>query len=158
MAFIPSRNRAVPQRASRSHPVLAVGQRVFVNCPGNRPVSIALGDESGKVLSTNYLADGAEVEVVAWRPRVAGEARYRVRALSNGADGWLAGESLRRVLVPLPAPEAPAPQAPVGDVDDGRRFGQRSRPERSYGSEAPTPAPSSSPAGDPRGRRFGQIN
>ena len=155
MAFFPSRNRSVPRLPSRKIPVIAVGQRVFVNCPASPSGSVILADENGKVRTTTHLADGVEVEVVAWRPRVAGDAHYRVRAPSNGADGWLAAGNLRRTLVPLPAPEAPtAPPTPVADPDR-RRFGQRSQTERPPVSVSPTPEPPS-PAADTHGRRFGQ--
>jgi hypothetical protein len=124
VAFIPSRSRRVAPPPSRSGPVIAVGQRVLVNSAGNRSGSVTLADVSGKVLSAVHLADGIEVEVVAWQPRGASDTRYRVRA-SNGADGWLPAANLRTVLVPLPPPEPPTP-APATTVADAsrRRFGQ----------------------------------
>jgi len=151
----PPRNPSISRRPSRAIPVIAVGQRVFVNCPGGLSGSVALSDENGKLLSTVHLADGDEVEVVAWRPRVAGEALYRVRAPSSGADGWLATVNLRTALVPLPAPEPPAEQAtPVTDAG-GKRIGQRSQPgQRPASGSATTPEPVLAPDGG--GRRFGQ--
>jgi hypothetical protein len=135
--------------------VIAVGRHVFVNCPGSLSGSVVLADESGKVLSTVHLADGAEVEVVAWRPRVAGEAYYRVRAPSSGADGWLAGVNLRSALISLPAPEPPAVQAtPVADAG-GKRIAQRSQPGQRPVSGSATTA-EAVPAPDAGGRRFGQ--
>lgn len=123
LAFFPSRNRSVAQPRSRSTPVMAVGQRVFVNCPGNRSGSVILGDASGKILSAVHLADGVEVEVIAWRPGWS-DARYRVRASADGADGWLPADNLRRALVPLPEPAPPkAQEAPVAETSR-RRFGQ----------------------------------
>jgi hypothetical protein len=135
--------------------VIAIGQRVFVNCPGNRSGAVFLADESGKVVSAVHLADGVEVEVVAWRPGGAHDTRYRVRTQSNGADGWLPADNLRKVLVPLPAPEpSTAPATPVTDAD-GRRFGQRTQTDRPPPPASPTPV-RWGPAADAAGRRFGQ--
>jgi len=147
------RSRSVPRSPSRSTPVIAIGQHVFVNCPGNR--SVPLADESGRILSAVHLADGAEIEVVAWRPRGGNETRYRVRALSNGADGWIPAENLRKVLVPLAAPRSPtAPATLVTDTGE-RRSGQRAPTHRPLASESPTPA-RLTPTDDAVGRRFGQ--
>jgi len=155
LTFFPSRNRSVPRLPSRKTPVIAVGQRVFVNCPDGPSGSVVLAGASGKVRTATQLPDGVEVEVVAWRPRVAGDAFYRVRAPSNGADGWLPAGNLRRTLVPLPTPEPPTAQpTPVADADR-RRFGQRSQTERPPVPGSPTPEPPS-PGADLRGRRFGQ--
>src|SRR2546428_142276 len=106
LAHFPSRNRVVPRSPSRSAPVMAVGQRVFIDVAGNRSGSVVLADESGKVLSTVHLADGFEVEVVAWRPRGPSDTRYRIRT-PQGVDGWLPANNLRAALVPLPAHEPP---------------------------------------------------
>jgi hypothetical protein len=132
--------------------VLAVGQRVFVNCGASRNASVALGDESGKVLSAVHLADGVEVEVIAWRPRGATDTRYRVRRPSDGADGWLACINLRSALVPPPAAVQPE-TLPSGDVV--RPFGQRAHTEQPRPVEA-TPVAQPSTADEARGRRFGQ--
>jgi len=122
LALFPSRSRSA-QPPSRSTPVIAVGQRVYVNCPGNRSGSVILGDASGKVLSAVHLADGVEVEVIAWRPRGSSDARYRVRASADGADGWLPADNLLRALVPRPEPAPPrAQEVPVADTSR-RRFG-----------------------------------
>jgi hypothetical protein len=131
--------------------VIAIGKRVFVHCPGNRSGFVTLADDSGKIFSAVHLADGVEVEVVAWRPRVEGAAFYRVRVPPDGADGWLPVANLRSALIPVPVPDSPVPPArPVTDAV-GRQFGQR------HHTEAPrattTVAPASVPAG---GRRFGQ--
>ena len=155
MAFITSRSRPVPRPPVRSTPVMAVGQHVFINSAGNRSGSVALADVSGKVLSALHLADGIEVEVVAWRPGGANDTRYRVRA-PHGADGWVPAENLRRALVPLPPPEpsTPAQATTVADAS-GRRFGQRPQTERPPASGSLTPAQPASGAGA-GGRRFGE--
>jgi hypothetical protein len=136
--------------------VIAIGQRVFVNCPGDRSGGVFLADESGKVVSAVHLADGVEVEVVAWRPGGAHDTRYRVRTPSSGADGWLPADNLRKVLVPLPAPEpSPAAATPVTDTG-AKRFGQRAhQTDGPPASASPTPV-RWGPAADAAGRRFGQ--
>jgi hypothetical protein len=127
-AFL-SRARPVRPSSRRALPSIAIGQRVFVNHAESRESgALFLGDETGKVISAQRVADGLEVEVVAWRPRGPNETRYRVRVLSTGADGWLPAANLRKLLVPLPPPGS------VGKEEDhpdphadgrGRRFGQR---------------------------------
>ena len=157
MAHFSSRNRVVPRSPSRSAPVMAVGQRVFIDVAGNRSGSVILADESGKVLSTVHLADGFEVEVVAWRPR-GGDTRYRIRT-PQGVDGWLPASNLRPAVVTPPASEPPVSAGSTSVPDsEGRRFGQHSHPEvslasRASGSSTPAAPTPSVPGG---GRRFGQ--
>ena len=152
MSFQP--RRPVPRPPSS--PSIVVGQRVFVHSPDGRLGSVALFDQNGKdVRAAVHLADGVEVEVVAWRPNVAGTALYRVRAPSGGADGWLSAPNLRTSLVPLPPSERPAAVA-TQVVDPGERpFGRRSHAREPRTVESPTTA---GPALDSdEGRRgFGQ--
>lgn len=131
MGFMP--RRAIPRPPPLSF-IAAIGQRVFVNCTG-APQSVLLGDQSGKVMSATSLADGVEVEVMAWRPRGPTDTRYRVRAIAGDrADGWLFAQSLRRTLIPLaevvagppaspPAPARPTRSVPVAAFS--RSFGRR---------------------------------
>jgi hypothetical protein len=135
--------------------VIAVGQRVFINCPDSRSGTVTLVDETGKLLSATHLVDGTEVEVVAWRPRGGGDASYRVRTLADGTDGWLPGENLRKERVPLPPAEPSAPPAPVADPEV-RRFGQRSL-SQPLPSASPAPA-EAAPVVDTGERRFGRRN
>jgi hypothetical protein len=104
---------------------LSAGRRVFVNCPGVSQ-GVALIDDEGK--SVARLADGAEVEILAWRPRGSGT-RYRVQSTRDHAEGWLAADELRAARHPaLPTlPEAaPRREAPSVDRRDmPRKFGQR---------------------------------
>jgi hypothetical protein len=51
------------------------------------------------------VADGAEVEILAWHPRRGGETRYRVVQTTGGVEGWIGATSLK----PRPAPVAPTP-------------------------------------------------
>jgi len=133
LAFFPSRARSVPRTPRSSLPTIAIGQRVFVTCPCPPSEVVALGDETGKQVSTVGLTDGLEVEVIAWRPRGANDTRYRVRVPSTGADGWLPAANLRKLLVPPPAAALPSPASgasassakPVATAAGGRRrFGQ----------------------------------
>jgi len=132
--------------------VLAVGQRVFVNSTGSPARPVALGDESGTLLSGEHLIDGVEVEVLAWRPRGASDTRYRVRA-PDGVDGWIPAGNLRKSLVAPPPPASPtSAQAAVPAEGNARPFGQRSH----VGLNSPPPlsSPAKSAAGG--GRRFGK--
>ena len=158
--MLASRNRSGP-RPPRSASVIAVGQRVFINCPGDRAGSVPLEDVSGKVHLPIRLADGAAVEVVAWRPRGTSDPRYRVRRASDGADGWVDADSLRRTLDPVETPPAPAApvSAPPSISDPGARpFGQRSHRGFDAGlASVPTGSVAPlSPSSDDGGKRFGR--
>ena len=79
-------------------------------------------------MTQHSLADGAEVEILAWRPPGARGTRYRVRAQQDGHEGWLAADALRQTAIA--PPNEPAPQAkPVVQSppsrDTHRKFGQR---------------------------------
>jgi hypothetical protein len=111
--------------------VFAVGRRVYVASSGNRLAQVALTDDAGADAQTR-LADGAEVEILAWRPRASGDTRYRVRATRNGLEGWLAVDNLRGTQAAVSAPAEPPPpamgsglQRAPESVDSARRFGQR---------------------------------
>ena len=65
--------------------------------PAGTPV--ALTDVSGSK-TVAVLVDGTEVDILGWKPRVAGGARYRVRAVGGGSEGWLLGVNLRAVSPP----------------------------------------------------------
>ena len=109
--------------------VFAVGRRVYVACAGDRLAHVALTDDGGADART-VLADGTEVEILAWRPRGSRGTRYHVRATRDGREGWLAGDNLRSTPVAISAPmEAPAATESVPRAmdpgDAGRRFGQR---------------------------------
>src|SRR5256886_17634907 len=69
LAFYSSRGRPIVRPPSRSGPVMAIGQRVFVDSAGSRSGSVPLADMSGEVVSAVPLADGVEVRVLEWRPR-----------------------------------------------------------------------------------------
>ena len=120
---------AAPVRRHGS--VFAVGRRVFVASSGDRPAHVALTDDAGADARTR-LADGTEVEILAWRPRGFGDTRYRVRSTRNGLEGWLAVDNLRSTQSAVPAPTEPPPSATdsgplraLESEDSGRRFGSR---------------------------------
>ena len=88
MPLIP--RAAAPLSKTRPATILSVGRRAYVNCRGR--VSLALDDGRN---SPNSLADGAEVEILAWRPRRSGATLYRVRPTAGGTEGWLNGASMK---------------------------------------------------------------
>ncbi len=112
-------------------PVFAVGQRIYVTCPGDGLVRATLTDEGGKTALAS-LGDGAEVTVLAWRPSVAGTTRYRVRATATEGEGWLAVGELRSTKIAIapalgaaPQPSSPAPPRVIASGNSVPRFGQR---------------------------------
>jgi len=122
MPLIP--RASAPLQKNRPSTILSVGRRAYVNCRGR----VALADDDGRT-SQNSLVDGAEVEILAWRPLGARGTRYRVRAQQDGHEGWLAADALRQTAVAVSnepaaqdkpvAPPRPAPR------DTHRKFGQR---------------------------------
>jgi hypothetical protein len=87
----------VPTPPSRGHGdgnVLAVGWRVLVVSPAGRGPRVALTDSDGTT-AVATLADGVEVEILAWRPRRSGATLYRVRPTGGGTEGWLSGVNLK---------------------------------------------------------------
>ena len=110
--------------------VFAVGRRVYVACAGDGLAHVALTDDAGADARTR-LADGTEVEILAWRPRGFHGTRYRVRATCDGLEGWLAVDNLRSTPSAVSAPIAlppvasdPAPLRVTASGDSRRRFGQ----------------------------------
>src|SRR5262249_3720374 len=97
--------RAAPPVRTRES-VFAVGRRVYVACVGERLAHVALTDDAGADART-VLADGTEVEILAWRPRGSRGTRYRVRATRDGREGWLAVDNLRGTPSGVSAPVAP---------------------------------------------------
>src|SRR5262245_33297204 len=113
----------------RQPSVFAVGRRVYVASAGDGLTHVALTDDAGAEARTQ-LADGTEVEILAWRPRKLDRTRYRVRVTREGFEGWLAGDNLRSTPVAISAPmEPPASTESVPRATDPgdarRRFGHR---------------------------------
>ena len=116
-APIPARDRGV---------VWAVGRRVSVTSTEGFPARVGLMTEDGNA-SRASLADGAEVEVVGWRPSGSRGVRYQVRAThgrprgmgggrkpSGSGSSRVAGSRRDRAAGRIDASTTP-----------GRRFGQR---------------------------------
>ena len=89
----PSFPGAPPPSSAKAPPVLGVGWRVLVasQSAGDR---VTLTDDTW-VSALATVADGAEVEILAWRPHRGSDTRYRVVSTGGGVEGWLGGASLR---------------------------------------------------------------
>jgi len=128
MGSFQDRFRAAPPVRTRAS-VFAVGRRVFVACVGERLAHVVLTDDACADARTR-LADGTEVEILAWRPRGAHGTRYRVRATRDGREGWLAVDNLRSTpsagSTPIALPPVASDPAPfrVTASDSRRQFGQ----------------------------------
>jgi hypothetical protein len=100
-----------PPRDHGDGNILAVGWRVLVASPAGKGHRVPLTDSEGNTTVTT-LPHGAEVEILAWRPRRSGATMYRVQPTSGGKEGWVSGASLKarpapvpqRVAVPVPQP------------------------------------------------------
>jgi hypothetical protein len=68
------------------------------------------------------VADGLEVEILAWKPFGAGGIRYRVLSTKGGVEGWLGAASLRPSQLPR--------SSPSGSADPSERAKLRVSPER----------------------------
>jgi hypothetical protein len=127
----------------KGDPVLGVGSRVVVTGRGAGSGRVGLMDDSG-TSTVATIAEGAEVEILAWRPRRGGETRYRVVPTNGGVEGWLGAASLQpRPPSPSPSPATPAPADRVAS------------PARTAPGKAPRKLNSSShsPKGSRRGTR-----
>jgi hypothetical protein len=91
--------------------VLAVGWRVLVASPAGKGHRVPLTDSEGTTTVTT-LPHGAEVEILAWRPRRSGATMYRVQPTGGGKEGWVSGASLKaRPAPPRPVPKPAEPAA-----------------------------------------------
>jgi hypothetical protein len=84
---------------------------VYVACPAASRSGVTITDDTG-ANAHGKLHDGAEVEIVAWRPRGALGTRYLVRSDLHGIEGWLGAGELRRSLA---KPAAMGSARPKGD-------------------------------------------
>ena len=107
-------------------PVFAVGGRALVSCLNDEVV--VLTDEGG-TSPLARIANGAEVEVLAWRPRP-GATRYHVMSADRQLQGWVAGASLK-ARPPRPVPKLVSSGkpiiAPTLPVRGARKTGTRTR-------------------------------
>jgi len=107
-----ARSRAPrPERVQSTEPshVFGIGSHAFV---ANQTGDVSLDDGNGGA-SVATLADGVEVEIIAWRPRRAATL-YHVRATESRVEGWLCVTSLRRT-------REPAESMPVAAVSRKKR-------------------------------------
>jgi hypothetical protein len=130
-------NMSFPRNQPRTDPrvrgpIFAVGQRVSVKASGGFPPRVTLKNASGRA-ACGTLADGSEVEILAWRPGGSRGTLYCVRCTGSGIEGWLGVASLcdpesarssSETAVPSATTSSVASQA-EGSADTGRRFGQR---------------------------------
>ena len=102
--FVSRAPRLQPAESAEASYVFGIGSRAFV---ANQNGDVSLDDGSGKT-AVGELADGAEVEIIAWRPRRAATL-YHVRATESRIEGWLCVTSLRRTRDPADSsPVSPA--------------------------------------------------
>src|SRR5262245_41225692 len=95
--------RFVSATRPKEGPVFAVGGRAIVTCHSGEVVMLT--DEGGTSLRTG-IADGMEVEVLAWRPRP-GATRYNVMSTDRQLEGWVSAMSLK-ARPPRPLPKLPS--------------------------------------------------
>ena len=118
--------RFAPVMRPKDAQVFAVGGRAIVSCPGG--ARVMLTDEDGRN-SLSAVADGVEVEVLAWRPRP-GATRYHVISTDRQHEGWVAATSLKanppRSLPKLVSTGKPA-SSPPSPVRGPRGTGPRTR-------------------------------
>jgi hypothetical protein len=112
-------------RGGSKGPIFAVGHRVFVTC-GNAQRGVTLTDSTGDT-ALGTLADGAEVEILAWQPRGPGGTRYRIRPVAGTVEGWLGATNLRAPVMPEPSPAVVLPVS-QGSTRTGRTTSRKVLP------------------------------
>jgi hypothetical protein len=162
MPFVPPRTPISPRPSRSTGPVLSVGRRVFVNCPGGSSRRVTLTDDIGQA-AVGTLTDGIEVEVIAWKPR-GGGTRYRVRHQKDGLEGWLGVDELR--VTPRPAsaaapaaatPPASAPIPPKPAPAAARATPAAARVNPAAARTKPRPAPAPAPAVSGRAKAGAKV-
>ena len=125
--FFSQRSFRRPASGRGCPPAIAVGRRVYVACSGDGRARVALTDDP-RTTALASLADGTEVEILAWRPLGSAGTRYRV-ATRDGREGWLAAGNLRSsksavpaapVSLALPATASAPPRPRNAGVSKGR--------------------------------------
>ena len=92
------KQRAAGEPPLKNQLILAVGWRAFVNAPASlRERIITMGADGDA--AANTLADGDEVEILGWRPRMTDGTRYQIRRLSDGREWWIGVSFLRKARV-----------------------------------------------------------
>src|SRR4029077_9306480 len=104
----PRSTSVLPRATGAAAGIFAIGQRAMVHGgPGSRGAPLT-SDDGSTVIGT--LPEGAEVDIVAWRPRGAGGTRYRVRSSGASLEGWVGSANLAARPPPLPPPPPPNPE------------------------------------------------
>ncbi len=87
--------KTVWSRRLRSQlPVLAVGARAVIVCPNTPRRLVTLTDANGTSF-VGTVAEGAEVEIIAWQTGGRVGRRYQVRSSDRTVEGWLSAAYLR---------------------------------------------------------------
>jgi hypothetical protein len=73
---------------------------------------VTLTDATGNT-TVATLAEGAEVEILAWQPLGPGGMRYRIQPVGGSVEGWLSAVHLAAPVAPPPPPVAVAPPPPA---------------------------------------------
>jgi hypothetical protein len=124
--------RAQPPPRPKERPVLAVGGRAIVT---GRPGGVPLTDDAGTSAGAT-IPDGAQVEILAWRPRRGGT-RYRVSSLDGRLEGWVGADSLTP-CPPLKSAAAVEPSSPLAlPIRAPRAMSARTRSAPALGDGAP---------------------
>lgn len=97
----------------KAPPSLGVGSRALVTCSAGGTEGVTLTDDTGTSVLTT-VANGVEVEILAWRPRRGSDTRYRVVSTGGGVEGWLGAKNLQARPSAAPSVKAPATVAPAG--------------------------------------------
>lgn len=123
-------------------PVLAVGRRVLVCARGAATLT-----ENDGTTAVGSIADGVEVELLAWQPWAAGGPRYRVLSMATRVEGWIGANNLKPRPVP-PSSQPPVRLGPVSHpkVQTGRAGTGPARPGISAASARVVPVKTPGPA------------
>jgi hypothetical protein len=105
VSSFPRGPKSMPPSIRMRVPVYAVGRTVFVARSAGCRSPVPLTDDGG-TLALAKLGDGTAVCVLGWRPRSATSARYQVRTMTTGIEGWLPVENLRTTPKAVPTPAA----------------------------------------------------
>jgi hypothetical protein len=122
MTFFGGKGAPPPPRAPGRPDVksiLPIGSRVLVTEGAAGGGSVPLSDEPGHTCIGSVRV-GAEVELMAWRPRGGWGTRYRIR-VDDGSEGWVDAANLRARPEPEPPRRAPAPPPAASPAPRAKR-------------------------------------
>ena len=87
--------RTPAESSPKDQLLVPVGWHAFVNGPQEQREGILTMSGDGQN-APNNLADGEEVEILSWRPRMRDGTRYQIRRLSDKGEWWIAAAFLRK--------------------------------------------------------------